>query len=151
MIGSFPPHLEEVPVDVPVRLYFNQPVMAGDGFLFVSEYDNGQYVNSYNLPASKATFSDSFPYEVSWNAYLFSLKPTRRYVISWSEGLVVNYYGQRISASSTAETVEFWTDVSPCSADFIADKISGTLQCVYDNGKCVCREWNVEAMTQKQS
>ena len=65
MVGSFPPHLEEVPMDVPIKLYFNQPVLPGEGFLFVSEYSNDQYTNSYNLPANKASFGGSFPYEVA--------------------------------------------------------------------------------------
>ena len=74
MVDSFPPHLEEVPMDVPIKLYFNQPVLPGEGFLFVSEYSNDQYTNSYNLPANKASFGGSFPYEVAWSASLFSLK-----------------------------------------------------------------------------
>lgn len=142
--------MEEVPVDVPIKLFFNQPVLPGDGFLFVSEYDNDQYMNSYNLPANKATFGSTFPYEVAWSSSLFSLRPSRRYVVSWSKGLVTNAYGVEIDPSSASEAVEFWTDVSPCSPDFIAEKISGTFHCLYENGKCVCREWNVEAMTQKK-
>ena len=137
-------------MDVPIKLFFHQPVLPGQGFLFVSEYDNDQYMNSYNLPASKASFGESFPFEVAWSASLFSLKPSHRYVVSWSRGLVTSAKGVEVAASTAAEAVEFWTDVSGCSPDFIAERISGSFQCVYADGKCVCREWNVEAMTQKQ-
>lgn len=148
VIGSYPEHLDSyVPLDAPLRLYFDQPVTFGSGFVFISEYLGGEYVNSYNLPGSKAVFSQSFPYEVSWEGYLFTLKPYHTYVISWSEGVVRNAYDEPVAASTAAETIEFESAKSACSADFLAENSHGVFQCTYENDQCVCTQWNLIAMT----
>ena len=140
------PRFQTVPVDVPISLSFNQPVVFGDGYLFVSEYVNDEYVNSFNLPASKATFSESYPFKVTWDASLFSFKPLRRYVISWSENMVKNGAGQGVAASTADTRVEFDTDVSACSPDFIAEQMSGVFECESKGEQCVCRTKNVLAV-----
>ena len=100
-----------------------------------------EYVNSFNLPASKASFSESYPFKVTWDASLFSLKPLRRYVVSWSEDMVKNGAGQGVAAYWML--VELETDVSACSADFIAEEMSGVFECESKEEKCVCRTKNV--------
>ena len=148
VIKSYPEHLDSyIPLDAPLRLYFDQPVFPGTGFVFISEYQEGEYVNSYNIPGSKAVFKQSFPYEVSWEGYLFTLKPYHTYVVSWSEGVVVNAYDQPIAASTAAETIEFESAKSACSADFLAENSQGVFQCTYENDQCVCTQWNLIAMT----
>ena len=108
------------------------------GYLFLSEY-----VNSFNLPA---WFSESYPFKVTWDASLFSLKPLRRYVVSWSEDMVKNGAGQGVAASTAETRVEFETDVSACSADFIAEEMSGVFECESKEEMCVCRTKNVLAV-----
>ena len=102
------------------------------GYLFVSEY-----VNSFNLPA---WFSESHPFKVRWDLWL-GLKPLRGYVVSWSEDMVKNGAGQGVAAYSML--VELETDVSACSADFIAEEMSGVFECESKEEKCVCRTKNV--------
>ena len=149
MIDSFPEHLDSyVSLDTPVKLYFDQPVTFGPGFVFINEYLHGEYINSYNLPGSKAVFSQNFPYEASWESYLFTLKPNHHYVITWSEGVVRNSYDQPVLASTAAESIEFVSAKAACSADAIAEKSYGVFQCVYDGDQCVCNQKNIIAMTQ---
>lgn len=146
LIDSFP-HLDDVvPTDVTVELYFDQPVSAGNGFLFIAEYDGNTFVNSYNLPASQAVFSDSYPYKMTWDNSHYSLKSSHTYVMSWSEGLVKNWNEQVAAASSVEENVRFNTDVSACSANFLAEGIEGAMDCVYDKNQCVCSQWNMLAI-----
>lgn len=140
------PAFQTVPVDASITLKFDQPVVFGAGYLFVSEYVESEYVNSFNIPASKASFGSAFPYAVTWDASLFSFKPQHRYVVSWSEDLVRNAQGQSIAASTAEENVEFETDRSACSPDFIAEKITGTFTCTTTEDKCVCRTRNVLAV-----
>ena len=148
VINSYPVHMDSyVPLDTPVKLYFDQPVTAGAGFVFISEYLEGEYVNSYNIPGSKAVFSQSYPYEASWEGHLFTLKPHHTYVISWSEDVVRNAYDQPAAASTASETIEFQSAKSACSADFLAENSYGVFQCTYEDEKCVCRQWNMVAMT----
>ena len=135
-----------VPLDTPVRLYFDQPVKFGTGFLFISEFYGSQYLNSFNLPASKATYGTTFPYEVSWEGNLFTLKPYHTYVVSWSEGAVLNARDEPLAASTSLETVSFTTGKTACSADFLAENIYGTFECTYEENVCKCSQWNIMAM-----
>ena len=57
-----------------------------------------------------------------------------------------NAQGQSIAASTAEENVEFETDRSACSPDFIAEKITGTFTCTTTEDKCVCRTRNVLAV-----
>ena len=140
------PAFQTVPVDASIALKFDQPVVFGAGYLFISEYVENDYTNAFNVPASAASFSDTFPYTVTWDSSFFSFKPQRRYVISWSEDMVRNAQGQPIAASTAEENVEFETDRNSCSPDFIAEKITGTFSCVTTKDKCVCRTKNVLAV-----
>ena len=135
-----------VPLDTPVKLYFDQPVKFGTGFLFISEFYGSQYLNSFNLPASKATYGTTFPYEVSWEGNLFTLKPYHTYVVSWSEGAVLNARDEPLAASTSLETVSFTTGKTACSADFLAENIYGTFECTYEENVCKCSQWNIMAM-----
>lgn len=101
-----------------LSLWFNQAVVFGEGYLFVSEY-----VNSFNLPA---WFSESHPFKVTWDLGL-SLKPVRGYVVSWSEDMVKNGAGQGVAAYWML--VELETDVSACSADIVAEEMRGVFEC----------------------
>ena len=92
-------------------------------------------------------FSQSYPYEASWEGHLFTLKPHHTYVISWSEDVVRNAYDQPAAASTASETIEFQSAKSACSADFLAENSYGVFQCTYEDEKCVCRQWNMVAMT----
>ena len=101
-----------------LSLWFNQAVVFGEGYLFVSEY-----VNSFNLPA---WFSESHPFKVRWDLWL-GLKPLRGYVVSWSEDMVKNGAGQGVAAYWML--VELETDVSACSADIVAEGMRGVFEC----------------------
>lgn len=101
-----------------------------------------EYVNSFNLPA---WFSESHPFKVRWDLWL-GLKPLRGYVVSWSKDMVKNGAGQGVAASTAETRVEFETDVSACSADFIAEEMSGVFECESKEEKCVCRTKNVLAV-----
>lgn len=135
-----------VPLDTPVKLYFDQPVKFGNGFLFISEFFGEKYLNSINLPASKATFGTTFPFEVSWQDNLFTLKPYHTYVMSWSEGAVLNAKNEPLAASTAMETVSFTTGKSACSADFLAESIYGSFECTYEENVCKCSQWNIMAV-----
>lgn len=106
-------------------------------------------MNSFNIPASQAVFSDEYPYKVSWDAAYYSLKPTHTYVISWSEGLVKNLSEQVNAVSSINENVRFTTDISACSANFLASSITGAMDCHYEKNQCVCSQWNMIALVNK--
>ena len=87
------------------------------GYLLVSEY-----VNSFKVPA---WFSESYPFKVTWDLGL-SLKPLRGYMVSWSEDMVKNGGGQGVAAYSMF--VELETDVSACSADFVAEEMRACVE-----------------------
>ena len=80
-----------------------------------------EYVNSFNLPA---WFSESYPFKVTWDLGL-SLKPVRRYVVSWSEDMVKSGAGQGVAAYWML--VELETGVSACSADIVAEEMRACL------------------------
>lgn len=72
-------------------------------------------MNSFKVPA---WFSESYPFKVTWDLGL-SLKPLRGYMVSWSEDMVKNGGGQ---------FVELETDVSACSADFVAEEMRACVE-----------------------
>ena len=78
-------------------------------------------MNSFKVPA---WFSESYPFKVTWDLGL-SLKPLRGYMVSWSEDMVKNGAGQGVAAYWMF--VELETDVSACSADFVAEEMRACL------------------------
>lgn len=79
-------------------------------------------MNSFKVPA---WFSESYPLKVTWDLGL-SLNPLRGYMVSWSEDMVKNGGGQGVAAYSMF--VELETDVSACSADFVAEEMRACVE-----------------------
>lgn len=79
-------------------------------------------MNSFKVPA---WFSESYPFKGTWDLGL-SLKPLRGYMVSWSEDMVKNGAGQGVAAYSMF--VELETDVSACSADFVAEEMRACVE-----------------------